>query len=102
MSGVSQLVGHNEKMPYAHDLMGCACPALLQVLVVGPRHGTWGIERYGMTPCKVCGLRLPSTSSREATAQRYAAPVHRAWANFNASGSFSVVKWRHSICVFSA
>lgn len=26
---------------------------LLQVLVVGPRHGAWGIERYGVAPCKV-------------------------------------------------
>jgi hypothetical protein len=38
-------------------MMRCDCSALLQVLVVGPRHGTWGIERYGITPCKVCALQ---------------------------------------------
>lgn len=26
---------------------------LLQVLVVGPRYGSWGTERYGVAPCKV-------------------------------------------------
>lgn len=24
-----------------------------QVMVVGPRHRAWGIERFGVTPCKV-------------------------------------------------
>ena len=26
------------------------------VLVVGPRWGPWGVERYGLAPCKVCGV----------------------------------------------
>jgi hypothetical protein len=25
-------------------------------MVVGPRHGAWGVERYGVTPCKADAL----------------------------------------------